>query len=497
MKKFYISFFAACMLLVTSLMAQPWWGNNILNIQITAGNGYSDQCIVYFIQGASTQYDAFYDAQKLPGGLDRPLIYSLKSYQDLQTLGVNGLPPITSDYMVPLGFRPGFNGNHTIIFADSGSFVAPMVVYLEDMFLQTFTNITANPVYNFTATTTDSPNARFRLHFMAPVVTSSTNATCSSLGSIQIGPGGSEHWQSYSLTAQPSGSSVASGNYTLPVNINNLAAGQYQLTLTNPYGLTYSQSFTIAGNNTNPIVGSVVSINSPDCPGDLGSATVSATGGAGNLTYTWNTNPVQTGTTATMLTSGFYQVVVSDGSACTDTIAITVNSAPIINVSLTVDNDSVYVDSLLNFLVSVNGADTLVWDFGDGTILATDQSALSHSFDDAGTYYITVTTIDGCNISDTVAVVVTNNIPDAIDEVAVDKAIVTLGSGKLNVYYNSPGKLNISIYNVTGQLTDSFAGIESSNGLYSVNTKNVSAGIYYVRISNGTNTFTKKVGVMN
>jgi hypothetical protein len=55
-----------------------------------------------------------------------------------------------------------------------------------------------------------------------------------------------------------------------------------------------------------------------------GTATANISGGTAPYTYSWNTTPVQTGSTITGLTAGTYVVTVNDNSGCTITISGTV-----------------------------------------------------------------------------------------------------------------------------------------------------------------------------
>ncbi len=62
-----------------------------------------------------------------------------------------------------------------------------------------------------------------------------------------------------------------------------------------------------------------------------GSATVFTSGGIGGLTYSWNTTPSQTTSTATGLGAGTYTVIVTDSVGCTATDSVTVGVASSLN----------------------------------------------------------------------------------------------------------------------------------------------------------------------
>ena len=75
----------------------------------------------------------------------------------------------------------------------------------------------------------------------------------------------------------------------------------------------------------------VLSSTPAGCLGNDGTATVDLTGGFPPYTISWNTNPVQTGATATGLAPGTYEVTVDDAGACTNPITQTVVVSSSIN----------------------------------------------------------------------------------------------------------------------------------------------------------------------
>jgi PKD repeat protein len=96
-----------------------------------------------------------------------------------------------------------------------------------------------------------------------------------------------------------------------------LKAGVYTLTVSDSKGCSQSATVTI----TEPAaIKASISVNTPiTCSGLCnGSATVSAMGGFGNYSYSWNTNPVQTASTAFGLCAAGsgYSVTVKDGNGC-------------------------------------------------------------------------------------------------------------------------------------------------------------------------------------
>ena len=102
----------------------------------------------------------------------------------------------------------------------------------------------------------------------------------------------------------------------------------------------------------------VLSSTPAGCLGNDGTATVDLTGGFPPYTISWNTNPVQTGATATGLAPGTYEVTVDDAGACTNPITQTVVvSSSINNLIPTFNQVGPYCegDAILNLQSSNEG----------------------------------------------------------------------------------------------------------------------------------------------
>lgn len=116
---------------------------------------------------------------------------------------------------------------------------------------------------------------------------------------------------------------------TVPVQIsataNNLAAGVYNVTVTDAHNCTSTKQIFV-GNNTAPDA-SVVS-RSPSCGTPIGKATVTANGGNPPYTYQWNTVPPQNIATVTGLLPGIYYCIVKDASNCVQIIYVKIDSLP-------------------------------------------------------------------------------------------------------------------------------------------------------------------------
>jgi len=101
------------------------------------------------------------------------------------------------------------------------------------------------------------------------------------------------------------------------------APGTYTVTVTDANSCTATASTTI----TQPvaIVASVTGTTPASCSGVCdGTATANGSGGAGGITYSWNTIPVQNTATATGLCVGTYTCTIRDQNNCTTTVTATI-----------------------------------------------------------------------------------------------------------------------------------------------------------------------------
>ena len=138
-----------------------------------------------------------------------------------------------------------------------------------------------------------------------------------------------------------------------------LSAGTYTVTVTQ--GNT-SNSSTITITQPNEITVNTTSINE-SCigGGNNGTATVSVLGGTPPYTFAWNTTPIQTTQTASNLSAGSYNVIVTDANGCTKNSNVQVNYTPNPSSFLYTTNGMV-----VSFSKNGSGCNSFVWDFGNG-----------------------------------------------------------------------------------------------------------------------------------
>lgn len=182
-----------------------------------------------------------------------------------------------------------------------------------------------------------------------------------------------------------------SNSQTTP-NATNVAAGTYNLTVTDVNGCSASVSYTVGGSSAlafNPVVTTVVTCQSG------GSITADVTGGAAPYAYNWS-NQMQ-GAYISNLPAGDYTVTATDANGCsaadtytvgTDPSAIAITNPQVSNVSCVGATDG----SISVTFVGGTGTITGVWSSGTYSNPGNSVTGLA-----AGTYSVTASDPTGCS----------------------------------------------------------------------------------------------------
>ncbi|HXC05157.1 MAG TPA: gliding motility-associated C-terminal domain-containing protein, partial [Bacteroidia bacterium] len=250
----------------------------------------------------------------------------------------------------------------------------------------------------------------------------------------------------YTYSWSPSGGTGATAS--------NLAAGTYTCNITDAGGCIQTQTFTIV--QPGAITTSMASTNA-GCSSPTGSATVTASGGTGTLTYSWSPSG-GTAATASGLAPGTYTCTVTDGNGCSKTISATITSStgPTVAVASQTNlpcNGSNNGSATL----SVTGGSspyTYSWSPSGGTgITASSMSA--------GTYTCTITDGSGCIKTQSVTI--------------TQPSAITASSTSTNTSCGaSTGSATATASGGTGALTYSW----SPSGGPAVTASNLAAGSY-------------------
>ncbi len=206
-----------------------------------------------------------------------------------------------------------------------------------------------------------------------------------------------------------------------PNAIYNWSTGQATKTITVDTGGAYSVTVTdvrgCSNSDTSVVtISTSLTINLSDhtfCDGD----SVVLDAGNPGTQHSWSTG--DTTQTLTILSSGFYEVTVTDDIGCTgqSSSLVVVNALPSVNAG---DNDTICFGE--NATLTGSGSGSILWSTNDTTSSITESPALT------STYYLSVTDTNNCVNTDSAAIIV-NQLP-AVE--AGDNDTVCLGeSGTL------------------------------------------------------------------
>lgn len=216
---------------------------------------------------------------------------------------------------------------------------------------------------------------------------SSTNATCAdgdngtATASMQGGSGPFTYeWTNGESTATITG--LEPGTYGIIIYDGSNCPATADVTITEP------DAISISLDASSPIL----------CAGESnGSASVSATGGTGDIDYLWSDGT--TGNTATGLVAGTYSVVATDENGCTETFSLELTEPNAISLAVSSTDETAANANDGTATANPTGGVppySFVWSNGETTDVITGLAP--------GTYSVVVTDVNGCEETNTVPV---------------------------------------------------------------------------------------------
>ncbi len=310
-----------------------------------------------------------------------------------------------------------------------------------------------------------------------PPITSAnniTNVSCNggSNGSVTTIPANGT--APYSFNWSP----VAGSNSTL----GSLSAGNYNCTITDANGCTATATATVT--QPNAITATVSSTNVTCNGGNNGTATVlSQAGGTAPFSYSWNTTPVQSTTTATNLIAGTYSVTVTDANGCSFTSnSTTVTQPTAITVSAT-HTASICGQSNGTITVQASGGvPPFVFSLNGGAGQA------SNFFNNlaSGNYTVTATDANGCSFT---TVEVVGVLPTVNIQSSNSTAVSCFGGNNGTISIVATGGVAPLQYNLSGnpqQPTPSWSNLTAGNYTVIVTDANNCASTVTVTVAQPT-----------
>ena len=190
----------------------------------------------------------------------------------------------------------------------------------------------------------------------------------------------------YTFNWSPTGGNAATAS--------NLVAGIYTVIITDDAGCSKTLTTTVT---SSPGITLVTTATPVDCGTKNGSATATATGGTGTITYVWNPGNL-TGQTINNLSVGTYTVTATDGSGCTATSTVFVGQNGSLNLQANPYTAIVEEGSSINLNASFSPyipGTTYDWTPPNG-LSCTDCPNPIASPTETTTYNVQITTPDGC-----------------------------------------------------------------------------------------------------
>lgn len=135
--------------------------SNLMRVKAIA-NDLQDEIVIRFRENGSDNYDQSEDIDKMFGGDVSPQLYSV--LPDNTELSVNTLSFPDSPYTIPVSFELGLNTEATLNFENIASLSDFSAIMLEDLIINSLTDIRIQPIYVFAHDTTNA-SERFLLHF--------------------------------------------------------------------------------------------------------------------------------------------------------------------------------------------------------------------------------------------------------------------------------------------------------------------------------------------
>jgi len=290
------------------------------------------------------------------------------------------------------------------------------------------------------------------------------------LGAVLIGTNVSDFaLNDGSATAYPSGGTppytIAWSNGSSTASINNVAAGLYQMTLTDVQGCTFVDDIQIDG----PFQGCEgfylsTTVANNDCFDQYnGFAAVSGQNGVPPYSYIWNTGQTDQG--IGNLPNGTYRITVTDARSCQVIQAINIISPPPISVSLDVSNETSQTAVDGSIVANVQGG---IFPYSYSWSNGSNENYIDNVI--SSIYFLTVTDANGCEI---------------VSEAYVDNESADCASFKVNTAVqsiNCTGGSNGVILLIPDSGTAPFKYLWST-GETSSALNNIASGIYQATIT--------------
>ena len=178
-------------------------------------------------------------------------------------------------------------------------------------------------------------------------------------------------------------------------NVSNLAAGPYQVTVSDANGCTIVRSASVVSGTRTIVVNN--SVTASDCGAATGAAGVTPITGRAPHTYLWSNGAI----TATInnIAAGVYTVTVTDADGCSGNFSLNVSNQNAATISVSSTNARCNGEASGSINLSLSGGTApFTYNWTNGATTAS-LSGLT-----AGTYAVTITDAANCNATSSISI---------------------------------------------------------------------------------------------
>ncbi|MBL7896353.1 MAG: gliding motility-associated C-terminal domain-containing protein [Bacteroidia bacterium] len=268
-------------------------------------------------------------------------------------------------------------------------------------------------------------------------------------------------WNSIPTQTTALATGLSAGTYSVVVKDVNNCSITTTVNLTQPAAIT--STLAVISNYNGQNVTCFGATN--------GSITAVASNGTAPFTYTWSTTPVQTGTIATGVGAGTYSVIITDANGCNYTRTISVSQPPAIAATTSITSN--YNGQNVSCFGSTNGSASVTTTGGTSpftyswTTVPSQTTAAANNIG-AGTYSVTVTDVNGCNITSTV----TLTQPTVVNAQIFD--LSNYAGYNISCFGASNGYIDITVNGGTGAYTYTWSNAATTQDLNGLTAGNYS-----------------------
>ena len=274
-----------------------------------------------------------------------------------------------------------------------------------------------------------------------------------------------------------------SGGYNT-VDIDNLSAGSYEITMQDSNGCTIAETYEIT--MPSELVTNVAKLDELCFGNNNGSIVITTNGGVPPYQYSWSNGA--TGSENQLLMPGNYAVTVTDINGCNRIDSgIIIQAGVQVIAGYTVPTSTIDLadGGGLQFTNISIGATNYIWDFGNGQSSTLKDPLFT--FATPGDYEVKLTAFDGaCSSSSSNLITVFQSVGIAPLDEDNPGLSVTEADGILMLDVGDPKikMANISVHNILGQLIFYYEHMPINGQQFALNLKHLNSGVYVVRVSN-------------